>query len=420
MQRAVTLVVSGVPTVVGWTVMSRLLDNSEFAAVSLAVSLPLVMNFVLPALGANVANAFPHGPEAIAGAIASGLKTNARVTFALLVTACGIAVGPGFARLLALDVSATFPLDVAVLVVVVLIGAWFVVMVGEWTLIAADRASVRVWCVALNGPLMLTGVEALRIVGAPAWTYVVPVPLSMLMASTVALFFALRIAEVRPQLIRNALRRPLHVRLAGVTGALIALEGALAVSFWLVRPVTSIRGTDAEVAATVLCIQYAYPALSLVGVLSQVLWPTYVRRRGHLNRMALGRDTGLFAAFGLVLGAGFAAAVVVAVRIGVVGTPISLGLAVVTGALILAQAVLQPAKVAFASPGTAARLGLLAALVLGTTDLVTVLASPSPVFTIAVLAGGISVLAGLAIWLLTPQLAFLSPVVPDESVVHEE
>src|SRR4051794_17981219 len=73
--RAVTLVISGVPTVLAWALMSTRLGASDFAAVSLAVSLPTVSSFVLPAMGARIANSVAIGPEAFHEAISRSLRT---------------------------------------------------------------------------------------------------------------------------------------------------------------------------------------------------------------------------------------------------------------------------------------------------------------------------------------------------------
>jgi len=395
--RLSTLVLSGLPTVIAWTLMNRTLNTTDFGAVSLAISIPLGMNFILPALGANIANSYPGGPSPLAEAIAHSIRTNLKFGFGILTITSLTVLGPGFDALLRLDGS--FPIDRSILIVNVLIALWIVAMIAEWTLIAADRAMTRVWCASLTGPLTLVGVLLLHAYQAPAWLYVVPTPLSMLIASLVSLLFVLRLPDVHPQLVLAALlTRTPRIRSRSVTGALIILEGSLSLALWSARPITSLRENDAQLAAIALSIQYAYPALSLVGVFTQVLWPSYAKRRGDLNRALLIRDILGFMTIGASIGLLYAIVLRVASINSWIHTEIPLSLAIGVGLFIAAQASLQPTKVAFSERRTAFQMAQLSAAVMCTVMLACALLSPSAAWTMSALACGIFTVTFLCVW----------------------
>ena len=71
LSRAATLVISGVPTLVAWGIISKQLGASDFAGVALALSVPTVINFILPALGARMANSAAIGSDPFHEAVAS-------------------------------------------------------------------------------------------------------------------------------------------------------------------------------------------------------------------------------------------------------------------------------------------------------------------------------------------------------------
>ncbi len=158
---------------------------------------------------------------------------------------------------------------------------------------------------------------------ASAWMFALPVPLGMMLASLISVVLAVRIPQLDA---RRALRMAVHhVQLTGkgssrqLTVWLILTEAALALSMWVVRPMLSIRGSDQDVAAISLALQFAAPVLSLVAVLGQSVWPYYARNRGSLSVGSISRHASAFAAMTAVLALGYVVGVGAAERLSLIG-----------------------------------------------------------------------------------------------------
>ncbi|MDX6357276.1 MAG: hypothetical protein QOH37_330, partial [Nocardioidaceae bacterium] len=206
MVRVVTLVISGVPTVLAWALMSRRLDASDFAAVSLAVSLPTVSSFVLPAMGARIANSVALSPAAFHDAISRSMRTCLAGAALLIALSVGLS-WVGWSRLLGRQQPDPFPMDFAVISVSVSMGLWIVLLIGDRILIALGEVTKRVWASSVTGPAALLGVWLVGLFDGPAWAYVFPVPCAMLLAALSSLFMATRLPGISLRVLYNDVRR---------------------------------------------------------------------------------------------------------------------------------------------------------------------------------------------------------------------
>ncbi|WP_151084274.1 hypothetical protein [Nocardioides cynanchi] len=360
MVRVVTLVISGVPTVLAWALMSRRLDASDFAAVSLAVSLPTVSSFVLPAMGARIANSVALSPEAFHDAISRSLRTC--LMGAALLT--GLSVGLswiGWSRLLGRDQPDAFPMDFAVIFVSISMGLWIVLLIGDRVLIAMGEVTKRVWASSVTGPASLLGVLLVGAFDGPPWAYVFPVPCAMLLAALSSLLMAARLPGVSLRsLYADARRRPSdRFGRSTLTLWLIVVEGALILPVWLLRPVQSVHGTDRDVAALSVALQLGAPAFSIVAVLGQALWPFYARNRLSLGRRDVLRHCVTMAAVSSALGAAYAVSLWALVQVGFVGHGPGVAVLAAMALYIAADGAWQPARIVFSTDQTVRRLAAL-------------------------------------------------------------
>ena len=409
MSRAATLVISGVPTLIAWGLISKQLGVSDFAGVALAVSVPTVINFILPALGARMANAAAVGSDAFHEAVAGSIRANFVAGVSLVAVTGLIAAVSDWNDLLGR--SDSFPMDTALVSVSAVLAAWVVLLVGERVLIAQGHTSARVWASGTTGPVTL--VFTLLLVGwsrAPAWMFALPVPLGMLLASLVSVVLAVRLPEFDAgRTVRMAVRK---VQLTGkgvskqLTVALILTEAALALSMWVVRPMLSIRGSNQDVAAISLALQFAAPVLSLVAVLGQSVWPYYARHRGSLSVRSISRHASAFAAMTAVLALGYVLTIGAAEQLSLIGQEIGISVLSAMGLYIVCRGMWQPVRIAFSSDS--ASLGL-ASIVCATTlvgiALLWVVTAWGPWQPLVVLAGVLVVDAVLSIVVLVRRLA---------------
>jgi hypothetical protein len=357
MVRVVTLVISGVPTVLAWALMSRRLDASDFAAVSLAVSLPTVSSFVLPAMGARIANSVALSTDAFHDAISRSMRTC--LAGAVLLTALSVGLSwIGWSRLLGREQPDSFPMDFAVIFVSVSMGLWIVLLIGDRILIALGEVTKRVWASSVTGPAALLGVWLVGIFDGPAWAYVFPVPCAMLLAALSSLFMATRLPGISlRQLYTDVRRRPgAEFGRSSLTMWLILVEGALVLPVWLLRPVQSLHGTDKDVAALSVALQLAAPAFSIVAVLGQALWPFYARNRLTLRTPDVLRHCLTMAGVSSGLAVAYAVTLWGLVRIGFVGHGPGIAVLAAMALYIAADGAWQPARIIFSTEQTVRRL----------------------------------------------------------------
>jgi hypothetical protein len=369
--RTATLVISGIPTLVAWGLISRQLGASDFAGVALAISVPTVINFILPALGARMANTAAVGSDAFHEAVAGSIQANFVVGVSLVAVTGLVAAVSDWNDLLGRSDSSSFPMDTALVSVSAIVAVWVVLLVGERVLIAQGRTSARVWASGATGPFTL-GITLLLISWSrvSAWMFALPVPLGMLLASVVSVVLAVRLPEFDAcRTLRMAMH---HVQLTGKDGskhltvALILTEAALALSIWVIRPMLSIHGSDQDVAAISLAFQFAAPVLSLVAVLGQSVWPYYARHRGSLSVRSISKHASAFAAMTAVLALGYVVAVGAAEQLSLIGQEIGMSVLCAMGFYVVCRGLWQPVRIAFSSDS--ASLGL--ALIVCVTSLV--------------------------------------------------
>jgi hypothetical protein len=408
--RAATLVISGVPTLIAWGLISKELGASDFAGVALAISVPTVINFILPALGARIANTAAVGSDAFHEAVASSLRANFVVGVSLFAVTGLVAAVSDWNNLLGRSDS-SFPMDTALVSVSAMVAVWLVLLVADRVLIAQGRTSARVWASGTTGPLTL-GITLILLSWShtPPWMFALPVPLAILLASSVSVVLAVRLPELDAR--RTLSMAVRHVQLTDkaaskqLTVALILTEAALALSMWVLRPMLSIRGSDQDVAAISLALQLAAPVFSLVAVLGQSVWPYYARHRQSLSVRSIWKHAFAFAGMTAVLALGYVLAVWAAEQLSLIAPVIGISVMSAMGLYIVCRGMWQPVRIAFSSDSASPGL----AFIVCATSLIGIaiswaVAAWGPWQPLLVLAGVLIVNAVLSILLLARRLA---------------
>jgi hypothetical protein len=137
---------------------------------------------------------------------------------------------------------------------------------------------------------------------------------------------------------------------------LILVEGALVLPVWLLRPVQSVQGTNADVAALSVALQLAAPAFSIVAVLGQALWPYYARNRLTLRTGDVLRHCLTMASVSTGLGFAYAVSLWTLVKIGFVGHGPGIAVLAAMALYIAADGAWQPARIIFSTDQTVRRL----------------------------------------------------------------
>lgn len=362
--RALTLVVSGIPTVLAWAIMSKRLNAVDFAGVSLALSLPNFSSFILPAMGARIANSVAVGRDAFEDAVARSVRTCLVAGGVLVAVTASLAL-VGWSRLLGRPHPDPFPMNFAVVFVSCCIALWIVLLIGERILIARGEVTQRVLANAVTGPAALAGVLVVGAVHGPAWAYVLPVPCAMLLAAACSLTLALRSPDVTWRALTTLTHRSTSstYRRSSLTLWLMVVEASILLPIWLVRPIVSVRGTDADVASLSVALQFATPVFSLLSVIGQGLWPFYARHRESLRLRSVLRHIAIMASVAAVLAAGYAVGLGLLFHWGLVGHSAGVGVIAVMAAYIVVRGAWEPPRIVFSTDATARRLAALAVVV---------------------------------------------------------
>jgi hypothetical protein len=358
--RAGTLVGSGVPTVLAWALMSKRLDAVDFAGVSLALALPTLSSFILPAMGARIANSVAVGPDAFHDAVVRSVRSCLLAGGALIVLSVALS-GIGWSRLLGRERPDPFPMDAAVVFVSVAMAVWIVLLIGERILIARGEVTKRILASAVTGPATLVGVVLVGVAHGPAWAYVLPVPCSMILAAACSLALALRLPGVGWQtLYGDVWRRPSATfGRSSLTLWLVVVEASVLVPIWLLRPVVSVRGSSADVASLSIALQFAAPVFSVVAVLGQGLWPFYARNRLTLHRRDVLRHIGVMAAVSAGLAVCYAVGLWLLFRFDLVGHRAGPAVLAAMALYIVARGSWEPPRIVFSTDRTSQRLATL-------------------------------------------------------------
>jgi len=362
--RALTLVVSGIPTVLAWAIMSKRLDATDFAGVSLALSLPNLSSFILPAMGARIANSVAVGRQAFEDAVSRSVRA--------CLVAGGVLVGVtvslalvGWSRLLGRPDRDPFPMNFAVIFVSCCIALWIVLLIGERILIARGEVTKRVLANSVTGPTTLAGVLIVGAVHGPAWAYVLPVPCAMLLAAACSLTLALRSPDVTWRTLTSVSRRSSAsaYQRSSLTLWLMVVEASILLPIWLLRPVVSLRGTDADVASLSVALQFATPVFSVLSVIGQGLWPFYARHRQSLRLRSVFRHIATMASVAAALAACYAVGLGLLFHWGLVGHSASVGVIAAMAAYIVVRGAWEPPRIVFSTEATVQRLAALAVVV---------------------------------------------------------
>jgi O-antigen/teichoic acid export membrane protein len=137
---------------------------------------------------------------------------------------------------------------------------------------------------------------------------------------------------------------------------LIVVEASLVVPIWLLRPIVSLRGSDADVAALSVALQFATPVFSLVAVLGQALWPFYARNRMTLHRRDVLRHSAAMAGLSMGLAACYAFGLWGLIRADLVGHGAGTALLTAMAFYIVARGAWEPARIIFSTDQTARHL----------------------------------------------------------------
>ncbi len=410
--RGLTLVISGVPTVLAWAMMSKRLDATDFSGVALAVSLPTVSSFILPAMGARIANSVAVGREAFEDAVARSVRSCLVAGTVLVVLSVAFA-GVGWSRILGRQQPDRFPMSSAVVFVSVAMAVWIVLLIGERILIARGEVTKRILASSVTGPATLLGVVLVELVHGPAWAYVLPIPCAMVLASACSLAWALRLPGVSWGLVYGrAWRRPSpSFGRSSLALWLVVVEATLIIPIWLLRPVLSLRGTDADVASLSVALQFATPVLSLLGVIGQGLWPFYAHNRLTLDRRDVLRHIGIMAAVSARLAICYVAGLQVLFGLDLVAHRSSLVMLSTMAVYIVARGAWEPPRIVFSTDQTSRPLAYLSMLTCPVAVILMWVAGGHEHGALAVLAvaGAFGVLSLGAPLLLTRRLHDLGP-----------
>jgi len=184
---------------------------------------------------------------------------------------------------------------------------------------------------------------------------------------------------------------------------LLIAEVSTGVCLWAIRPVLSLRGSDADVAAVSLALQLGAPIVSLLAVFGQARWPYYARNRHLISSRRLGCDAAMFGVAGLIMGLVFIVAFLVARDLSLVGQGVGLSVLISVTLLIVARGIWQPPRIMFsterAAPGMAAVVLVCSAFSLA---LMWVLGGDGAWIPMAIMSGCFAVCTIVSVSFLTP------------------
>jgi O-antigen/teichoic acid export membrane protein len=344
----VTLVVSGIPSLVAITVAARHLGAEQFGYVALVAALPAMANFVITSGGAAVVNRVAQeGPEAARPLIRRALRTSSTAAAGVLTIAALVALGPGWERLLGIPPDALPGTNAAMIASIALWGIVAVANVGRRVLVGQGRISQATLGLVVVGPVSLVVTLALIGLDAPAFLFALAQTLGNAVGAVLVWHRAERSTGLRLlRLWREAWQprkyrqeRGLAVAVAVLTGA-----GAMSVATRADPVVLSYRSSPEEIATYSLVTQYSASLLTVLDVAAQKLWPHYAAQGGRLRTREFTGHVLAFVAVGAVVAAAFALAVPPAARVLLSGTA-ELGppLAAAAGSVILARSARLPA-----------------------------------------------------------------------------
>jgi len=140
---------------------------------------------------------------------------------------------------------------------------------------------------------------------------------------------------------------------------LIVVEASVLVPIWLLRPVVSVRGVNADVASLSIALQFATPVFSVISVVGQGLWPFYARNRLSLHRGDVLRHVGTMASVAAGLAVCYAVGLWLLFRLDLVGHEATVGVLVAMGFYIVARGAWEPPRIIFSTDQTSRSLAAL-------------------------------------------------------------
>jgi O-antigen/teichoic acid export membrane protein len=366
MLRAVTVVVSGAPTLAAASWTAGITGATSYGLITLIGSVPTILNFVVIAAGAPIVNATASGSET---AVATAIRRSIRSS---LVAACCVTA---VAALLGLIVPWTEILGVradntqvstAVLIATVMWATWLVLSISSRVLIAMGRMDLAILGLAITGPATLAITALLRITHSSDLLYVFP-PLLGNLAGALATWalVTLRLRVPLGRLTRTAFSRSSTGDFDGrqtLTLALLVTEGALAAGNFFDRIIVAHRLGAADTATYSLFAQFTMAGLSVAIAISQSRWPNYARARAE-KRAHVGTAKELLSlgAVGVLLAALSMAGLAVANRwVGHDKVSVPLTSFIGWSVFIVLRSMFQPLRYMLSVEGRAWRLAFLA------------------------------------------------------------
>ncbi len=337
-----SLLVSGIPTLLAWLLLSHEAPTQVFAGIALAQGLPMVVSSSARSLGAPIVLAFPHGAEAVRRQFRRTLIST--VVVAVGLVALGLITSTlGFWSLIFGSKFAGFNLDGAVLVSATMVAAWIPTIVFERLLIGRGRVVQAIVAAAATGPVTLAVVWLFALMSEPSWWWVSAFWFGNLVSGVILALLGGRVMRTLGHDLGagGADWRPRR----GTGSSFAAAEIAGMVSLWVARPLMALVAPVSEVALFAFSYQVMQPVLSVTTSAATAWWRGYSSRE-VLPRRDVVTDGLKLGAAGGVLAAGALGAWWIAHALSLTPYRLGWGLAVVWAVAAFVMSALRPLRLA--------------------------------------------------------------------------
>lgn len=305
--RVLTLVVSGVPTVVAAALSARCLGAETYGAVALVSILPMALSFVTGATGAPIVRAYARdGAEAALPFIRRSLLVGSIFCVSLILCTSIVAMAGWWPSVLGLSPGELPGLAWAMCALSVLWGLILGTSCAGRVLVGAHRVPVLMLTGLAAGPTNLLYTAALVVLDAPALLFTFGLGIGLAVSACLTWRSASRAVQYPLLRLLWEAVRPWRFELGRARGTglaqLIAIS-SFALATQADQIILSHRSTTTQIAVYAILIQFYTPLLNVVASASEVMWPRYIRDSGLIDGSVIARHLGAFSMFGLVLGA---------------------------------------------------------------------------------------------------------------------
>jgi O-antigen/teichoic acid export membrane protein len=349
--RLLAMVVSLGSTLLTTRLLIDEVGASTYAQINLITSLIILLPFVDLGMGTAVATAVASEERpAVVRVLRTSLRCVALAGAVVAATALVLALAPGWRTLLGTSGLGENGSNAALVTVALLFAVNAPLGLGQRAMLGLHRNHVVGAVGGAQAALSLLTTWLLLRSGAPAWTYVVPVPLAMLICSASLFAWSCHLMGIpAPTLVREAVVRSRFpgTRIRGTAAAAMVITCATALAMQTDRLILSHLSNAHALAQYVLAAQLYAPIWAVVSTAGLALWPIFRRanRPGSdpSPAAALDRYVVAFVGLGIVSAAGYlllSPLVVSVMSGGAVHLPLALRLAF--AALILVQCAQVP------------------------------------------------------------------------------